>query len=194
MKLYKKLLLYMAGVFLIFGLGIFLGYRYRSPDIIEKEVIKYLPGKVIKEIVEIPTPYAVFIPSDPEYIYITDSPGISIIDSSAIVSDWIKKRNYALTLFNNDTLGKLDLDLSIQYNQLGNLTYEFNPITKVIEKTVGRKYQPFLMGGFGTNLTGTLQGGIYIKNISYSFQWVRIFNAPDNFNKNIYLFQVGYKF
>src|SRR5699024_6114449 len=97
--------------------------------------IEYIEGERIIDSVLVPVPYAVEVPSEPEYIYKTKYDTIREIDTVEILTDWTLKRKYSQTLFDNDTLGEMTIDLSVQYNQLQSIKYDFKPKQKVITKT-----------------------------------------------------------
>lgn len=99
-------------------------------------------------------------------------------------------------MFDNDTIGKLVVNTSVQYNQLQGLGYDFVPIRKVITNTKKPIIEPFIMGGIQTNrfngVNPTLQGGIFYKNLGVSYDI-----TIDNFdNKQMYLhsLKIGWKF
>ena len=96
--------------------------------------IEYIEGERTIDSVLVPVPYAVEVPAEPEYIYNTKYDTIREIDTVEILTDWTLKRKYSRTLFDNDTLGRIDIDLSVQYNQLQSIKYDFKPKQKVITK------------------------------------------------------------
>jgi hypothetical protein len=92
-----------------------------------------------------------------------------VVDTAAIIADYELKRSYVTQLFDNQ-YGKLDLALSTQYNRLGDLSWEFTPVTKVVyrEKT----WRPFLSVTYGS--LGYVGGGagIFYKSTGINIQYI----------------------
>src|SRR5699024_6397373 len=111
----KKWQLYIL-IFALIGVIIMM-HNCQSEEEIE---IEYVEGETLTDSIPYPVPIFFSTPSDPEYIYDTirlpDTTKLEI-DTMAIVQDWIKKREYKETLFDNDTLGEMTIDLSVQYNK-----------------------------------------------------------------------------
>ena len=75
-------------------------------------------------------------------------------DTAQIVYDWASVRKYKETLFNIDTLGKCEVDISIQYNRLDTMMYTYTPIQKqtTITKEKIRTVSPFIGVGASTSV------------------------------------------
>lgn len=90
------------------------------------------------------------------------------IDSAKILEDYSLTRDYSNILFDNDSLGKLTINSTVNYNRLKNMDYEFSPMTHVIEKTVTntveiRRCIPFIGVGVMTNNFANAQIGLFFK-------------------------------
>lgn len=112
-----------------------------------------------------------------------------VIDTARILEDWTRKRLYAFNVFNNDTIGKLDVSWNTQYNKSSDFTYSFVPIAKVVQKKTDRSPRRFhIFGGIGTD-NAYAAGGLYdINTISIGAQYM-------NTNKqNHYMLLVGISF
>lgn len=160
----------------------------------EKEDIKYIPGPVIHDSIPYPVPVIEEIPGDPVYItkrdtFIKDSIIYvsQVIDTAAILADWIKKRSYENTLFDNDTLGKFILYSDVQYNKLMNISYNYYPKYKQVTKTKIPIFEPFAFVGVNSFIRPTFEIGTFIKNVGISGEL-----SHDN-NDYFYSFKIGYK-
>lgn len=161
-------ILKILGILCLISIGFLLG---RCSQNQEKE-IQYLPGKPIKDSVIVKVPYKVEVPGEPVYltkrdtitkdslIYVTD-----VIDTSAIIKDWILKRSYESVLFNIDTVGKLTIYADVQYNKLTSLKYDFLPIHKNIITYKEKTFKPFMFVGVNSFCRPELEIGTFIKNV-----------------------------
>ena len=87
-------------------------------------------------------------------------------DSTKIVKDWITERTYEETLFDSDTLGKLDVTAKVQYNQLMSLGYNYVPMQKqqeVVQNQI-KYFSPFIGAGISTLPTIEVDLGAFIKD------------------------------
>ncbi len=133
----------------------------------KKESVRYVKGKT--ELKEVKVPAAsVTIPSFPKYLFLPDNR----IDTAAIIADWIKGRNYESVLF-DDEKGKLRLDLSVQYNELQAISYEFTPLTKEITRYKEKTLQPFVSGSYLTPGFIGIGGGIFYHNLGLEYQYLK---------------------
>ena len=159
--------------------GFFIG---RSTIDTETE-IRYVKGETVRDTIrkEVLVPTKEYIPSDPIYIYkdklivYTDT-FTQVVDSAAIINDWILQRNYSQTLFDNQN-GKLEVDLSVRYNKLQSLEYSFTPIHKVINTYKVKVWQPYVSGSYSTfNYVG-LGGGFFYHNLGIEYQFQKDFRS-----------------
>ena len=164
---------YLIGALLIVALivGFFVG-RCTST----KEVIRYIKGDTIRDTIVISEPTYVEIPSKPKYIYKYDTTYIDnvryiteLVDTGAIIHDYILTRTYEFNVFDSDTLGKFDVKQKIGYNKLLSFDYSFTPIHKEITRTKEPLFTPFVTGGYSTNQSVVFGGGIYIKKIGAEY-------------------------
>jgi hypothetical protein len=129
----------------------------------------FKPVKV--EVPEIP-----LLPVTTEIIYRdTGSVVVRKVDTAAIIAEYEKKRFYSELLFDNN-LGKLEIDLTTQYNKLSGLDYRFTPVHTV--KTVEKKkiWTPFLSVSYNTLNHAGIGGGLFYHDIGLSVEYVTDFN------------------
>lgn len=175
----KKVLLSLIVVLIIFITGYNLGRKTFLPQTVRE--VRWISGHIIRDTIEKPVPYMVEVPSDPQYIYI-EKPGEPLmIDTNAIIYDWMLKRQYEIMLINNDTIGMCKLYADVQYNQLQETRYEFTPITKIVDtetytETAPKLFIPFIMAGFSSNMMSSVGGGLFIKDIGISYEYIHKFS------------------
>lgn len=183
---------YLIITLVILFIGFMLG-RWSTPVKIESD-IQYLPGDTIYD--EVPV-YVDNIIKESEpcdtvellkycidsglYDYlipekVRDSLVYVQADSTKIIKDWLTRRDYQIELFNNDTIGKMIVRPSIQYNQLQVIPYEFTPIQKNITTTITktRKIEPFIGVGLNTTQQLGVMGGVFLNNgwgAAYQYQY-----------------------
>lgn len=82
-------------------------------------------------------------------------------DTMQIVYDWASVRKYKETLFDADTIGKCDVNISIQYNRLDTMMYTYTPIQKetTITKEKVRTVSPFIGVGVSTSIAPSVEVG-----------------------------------
>ena len=188
MKTATKLLL---SCFVCLAIGAVAGYFIRGNEVEIKTETKYIKGETVERIVEVPAPYEVIAPKEPIYIYKTDTIDniiVQKVDSAKIIEDWVLKRNYAQTLFDNQD-GKLNIDLSVQYNQLQELKYSFTPIRQINTVYKERTWQPFVSGSYSTFSQIGIGGGFFYHDLGFEYQYQRNFN-----NSSGHLFGVKKRF
>jgi hypothetical protein len=112
-------------------------------------------------------------------------------DTTLILADWASRREYAETLFDTDTLGKLDVNIGIQYNRMDTLSYTFTPIQKQTTTIIVKEpvFEPFLGGGLSVGIDknkvatpgAAVQLGAFIKqNYGVSLQYQYMFGNIQN--------------
>lgn len=96
-------------------------------------------------------------------------------DTVQIVYDWASVRKYKETLFDIDTIGKCEVDISVQYNRLDTMMYTYTPIQKqtTITKQTVRTVSPFVgvgastsvspIGEVGKHTSVDLEVGLFVK-------------------------------
>lgn len=137
-----------------------------------KTDIKYVKGETVRDWFPILTPFKVTKPSDPIYKYKENT---AIVDTAAIIEDWITKRDYKQTLFDNNN-GKLDIDFSVQYNKPFNLGYSFTPIQKQTTIYKVKTWQPFVSASYSTLNYVSVGGGFFYHNLGFELRYVTDFN------------------
>jgi hypothetical protein len=174
----KTILIYAALLLLGAVIGFFAG-RKTITEVVKTEVVKGEPvrGSAVIE------PARVELPDVPMLPVKTDTAhrgGIQYIvqsvDTAAIIREYELKRYYATTLFDNQ-YGKLDISLNTQYNRLGELTYNFEPLYTV--KTVERKrvWIPFVSASYSTLKQVRVGGGLFYNDIGIQIEYVTDFDA-----------------
>ena len=165
-----------AALALFWG-GFYLG-RSREPEVITKEVIKYVELPPIHDSIPYPKPYKVVEPVDSMNIIMQaklsgllaelfpekkDTVIVTKEDTTAVLRDWSTERLYAETLFDSDTLGKFSFNAAVKYNRLASFDYTFVPMQKQTETTIRttRKFLPYVGAGFDSGMGILGQGGIF---------------------------------
>jgi hypothetical protein len=92
-----------------------------------------------------------------------------VVDTAAIIRDYELKRSYQTQLFDNQ-YGRLGVSLSMQYNRLGELSYEFIPVTRVLYRE--RVWRPFVFASYGSLGFIGLGGGLYYNSWGIGVQYV----------------------
>lgn len=189
----KKSIGILLGVTIIFLIGFFVGRKSFTPQIITE----YIKGDTIHDSIPIPPPISEVVPENPKYLtkwdtlYLTKDSIIYVkesIDTLAILADWIKKRTYDIQLFDTDTLGTLNIHANVQYNRLGELTYDYVPVYRRVTIQKEPLFTPFIMGGINSHWRPELEVGTFIKNFGISG------SISHDSEKMIYSIKVGYKF
>lgn len=168
-------------------IGFFLGRM----NVREKEVMKYVPGETIYQTITKVVPDTVYLAGELryKYKYKTDTVyrDVPVVDRDETiketVKDWNLIRDYKRTLFDNES-GKLSVALSLQYNELQNLSYSFTPMHKEITIVKKRVFVPFVSASFFANNTFSVGGGFFYYNLGFRAEW-----AANEFN-----FGMIYKF
>lgn len=185
-------------------IGFFIG---RSTIKTETE-IKYIPGKTIYgsvsnnqfESVKEEIPNKPLLPTKIIEIQYKDTGRIKtitetkymyqVVDTAAIIEDYIKKRTYAITAFNNTEQGKLLLYPVVQYNKLTGIDYLFTPMQKQTNTYLQKTWQPFISASYSTlNYVG-IGGGMFYHDIGIEYQYQKSLGSQSNGH----LFGVKYKF
>ncbi|MDR1224057.1 MAG: hypothetical protein LBL07_14435, partial [Tannerella sp.] len=71
--------------------------------------------------------------------------------------------------------GKLELSLSSQYNRIGEVSYEFIPVTKVLYRE--RVWMPFVFASYGSPGFIGAGGGVFYNSWGVSLQYLTDFKG-----------------
>ncbi len=173
-------------------LGFFIGRQTVSTE----AKIKYIQGKAISGSVNdsrlIPIKEEKQtnpnLPLKPEIIYKDSIRYIVLkVDTAAIIADYILKRSYELTPFDDEN-GKLQLFPTVQYNQLTGLDYQFTPIRKEIIQQKEKLWQPFVSVSYSTLDFIGIGGGVFYQNLGIEYQYQK------GITNNGHLLGLKYKF
>lgn len=168
----------------------------------EKEIVtEYVELPAVHDTIVTLKPYKVIPPIDtlnilkqciedgiyselfPEKI-ITDTVFTST-DTSKILQDWATKRRYSQNLFDNDTIGRCDVGMVIQYNRVDTFAYTYIPIQKQTTEKIKKvpMISPFIGIGMMSNPSFDAEAGIFIKDnfgVSFKYQY-EIYENKHNF-------------
>lgn len=205
---FKKIISYIVIVIILLLIGFFIGRKTAEERVtVETEYITLPP---IHDTV--PTPYPVHVkrPIDTAsiiqdcakkgiyselfpYKKETDTVYTSI-DTAQIIYDWASVRKYKETLFDIDTIGKCEVDISLQYNRLDTMMYTYTPIqkeTKITKENI-RTISPFIgigastsvypSGEVGKHTSADIEVGLFIKEkygVGLKYQY-EILNGSHN--------------
>lgn len=96
-------------------------------------------------------------------------------DSSRIVDDWRMVREYTQTLFDNDTIGNMNITSTVQFNRLRTLDYTFTPAYKTVTKIIEPNRVIPYIGIGGTSMPSIdFEVGLFMKNkygIAFDYQY-----------------------
>ncbi|MFV0587080.1 hypothetical protein [Bacteroides reticulotermitis] len=118
----------------------------------------------------------------------TGSIVVQVVDTAAIIENYIKKRSYNLVAFDNKENGKLLLFPTVQYNELTGLDYQFTPVQREIYKV--STWQPFVSGSYSTLNYVSLGAGVFYHKVGFEYQYQIGFNHTNNGHS----FGLKYKF
>lgn len=174
----KEIIIY--GVIALFCLS--LGFVTGRQTVNVKESTEYVKGETVKgsvyspNLVKVETPRNPQLPTVPVVTYIDGKEyEYYKVDTAAIIAEYEKKRYYKELLFDNN-YGKLELNLTTQYNSLTGLDYSFTPITTV--KTIERKrvWMPFVSASYSSLNYAGFGGGIFYHDIGLNVRYVTDFS------------------
>lgn len=174
--------------------GFMIGRAYSKK--IVKTKIEYIKGDVIHDSIPYPIPYVVVKPSKPNLPTKTDTVFLDTkpityyiiqkVDTAKIIEEYTLENKYKKTLFNNDSIGKFDISAAVQYNKLKDVNYSFQPIQKVVTRTIVKKpiFTPFVAVGYARLNTkdtvfniGNFGGGLFIKNFGVEYKYITNFKG-----------------
>jgi hypothetical protein len=169
-----KYILLCCAVCLVIGTvaGFFAGRR----TVERAESVRYIKEMPVAGTIGTIEPVRVEIPSLPVLLTRIDTVYVDriaymreVVDTAGIIVDYELRRLYKTQLFDNQ-YGKLDLSLSAQYNRLGDLSYEFTPVTKVVYRD--KAWRPFVSVTYGSMGYIGAGGGLYYKSVGVCLQYV----------------------
>ena len=179
-----KLIIAIFSLLIVIIGSITVGFFIGRSTIDTETDIKYIKGETVRDWFPILTPFKVSIPADPIYKYKENT---AVVDTAAIIEDWITKREYKQTLFDN-THGKLDIDFTVQYNKPTDLRYSYIPIKEVNTIYKVKVWQPYASASYSTlNYVG-VGLGIFYHDVGFGAKYVT------DFNKKGVEFELKYKF
>jgi hypothetical protein len=148
--------------------GYFLGKS--SVKVKETTTVEYRNMPAVHVAIDAPPALSVRIPAVPQFIWRTDTViGVSVIDTAAIIDDWLLQRAYGGRLV-EDSTGTIDYSATVQYNQLQNISLDYQPIQRTITttKVITERWAPFLFVGGNSAGYATVEGGIFINKYGFS--------------------------
>lgn len=169
----KRVIIIFVFFILVFGLGIWLGYLMRKPDVIEKEPEKVVVTEWKEKEVKAPA-------DTMDIMRILIEKGIvrRYDDTMAVLRDYVTERVYDTVMVFKDG-GSLGLQANIQYNRVESLAYSYKPTTQMRANTLRPYVTAVYLGGFymggGVQIkdrwqVGFVTDGIHIGgNVSYLF-------------------------
>lgn len=173
------------GILLCLSIG-FGGFYLGQKSIKIEQSVEFEEGETETGILESPeakeeeTPEAPDLPMKNDTIYLEGEKEYIIqkVDTTKTISEFIKKRKYEETVLDNDTIGRLKIGATVQYNTLQNLEYEFTPYQKVITKEKIKTKSYTLFGGASVNTFGQagIQLGIRKGKTGYSLKGITDFD------------------
>lgn len=141
------------------------GFILGRCTITQKERVTYVQGKVIRDTINRPKPYAVFV-SDT-----VKSPASLKVDTVWVVQDYSKQSLYRETLFKNDTLGECTVEAIVQYNALQRLSYTHTPVIKNVSILREKVYTPFASISVSTFGMFSVGAGMFYRNIGAELRY-----------------------
>jgi hypothetical protein len=152
-----------AGYILVIIAALAAGFYLGRYSVVVKEttVVEYLPMLTISVSVS-PEPLRFSVPDLPQWLYFTDTiTQQQVIDTAAILADWALRREYGARLI-DDTTGTVDYSAIVQYNQLQNITIDYQPIqrTVITTRVIQQRFTPFVLIGGNTAGFGQAEAGV----------------------------------
>ncbi len=160
--------------------GYFIGKR--NVQFTTKKIVEYKTLPAIHADIE-PVLVNVSIPDAPQFLFFTDTlTGKMIIDTIAILDDWVKRREYGGRVI-DDSSGTIDYSATIQYNQLQQLTIDYQPLQRntTIIKTITPRFIPFVFAG------GNSAGFTQVEAGAFLGRWGFAAECGTNFRNTNYI-------
>ena len=173
------------------------GFAIGRKTIEAVERIVYVKGDSITGTLTNLTPVSETIPDNPVLPLLRDTIYLDniiyvheVVDTAAIINDYITNREYAHILFDTPTLGKLSLFETVQYNKLSEVQYEFFPIYKEVTVYKVPVWQPYFSASYSTFNVAGVGGGVFYRNFGAEYQYQKRLNDSGYGH----LFGLKYKF
>lgn len=160
------------------GLSILIGYVWGIKSLKSDTVIKYIEGEQIRDTIKIFETSESVVPQDPilpiryDTIYLSDVVYVAqSVDTAKIISEYIRLNSYNQILFDNDTVGKLSVSASVQYNKLHELSYSYLPRVQSIHTHARVPVLiPYFRLGLSTIGSASIGAGLIYKR--YGFELI----------------------
>ena len=181
----QNLIIAIVALVLMFLLGIYVGKKTTPIKTVTK--VEYVEAEPIHDSIDKPVPFYIKTPVDTANLIaqcvkdgifyelfpektILDTIYMDKTDSTKLMADWASERLYEQILFDVDTLGRMKINTSVQYNRLGTIYYDFTPVVKTVTNNVyiERKFLPFVGVGLSTFPSYNAEVGLFI-NRSWGF-------------------------
>lgn len=144
----------------------------------QKEIVKLVKGETIYRTVEVPKfitstiPATIFLPTKKDTFYVDrEKIIVQIVDTAKIIDNYVSERKYAFNVFDDEN-GKLDIDQTIQYNELQKFNYSFTPVQKVITREKERVIIPFVSVSYNTFDIAGAGGGMFYHDIGVEYKYL----------------------
>ena len=150
--------------------GFFLGRR--SVEVTKTTTVEYRDMPPVHVSIDTPAPLRFTVPELPQWLYFTDTvTQKSVIDTAAVLADWILKREYGGRLI-SDTTGTIDYFAIVQYNRLQNITLDYIPSQRIetITRTIQPCFTPFILVGGNTAGFGQVETGVLFRRFGASVE------------------------
>lgn len=97
---------------------------------------------------------------------------IQMVDTVAIIAEYIQERTYNTLLFDDKKLGRLELYPTVRYNKISAIDYDFTPVIQ--QKTIYKTaiWQPFVSGSYSTLNYAGIGGGIFYHHLGFEYQYL----------------------
>jgi hypothetical protein len=163
-----------AGIILVVVLALAAGFYlgHRSVSVTETTTVEYHPMPPVHVSIDAPAPLRFTVPDLPQWLYFTDTvTQRPVIDTAAILADWILKREYGDRLV-EDTTGTIDYFAIVQYNRLQNIALDYTPIQRsvTITRTIQPRFTPFVLVGANTAGFGQVETGVLLNRAAFSIE------------------------
>lgn len=162
---YRNILLLLGALLLGFGLGWWLGSR-KEPIEVVREEMRYVEGPTTTVYIDRPIPKVVY---QHDTIIVREEVRVPIpisADTSAIIADYFKKREYDLD-FSTDTTGVFKVSAVVCNNRLASASATIAPLQREVLTTTRevRAFRPYIGGGvaLGTKAGAMLEAGALLK-------------------------------